>query len=168
MAVAYATYRAPGEAADAQLERFGQVMQGVLRKKSSDDPRRATITVQTLAQILDPSLTEKDLGAFLAKLADHAKGGDYKTALLPVQSDGTLSAQASRQRGQGHPRRHGEEPRRRATPSGSACRTPAAKDATEAARVVLVNGGYTVVDRRHARPAQVLVTGHLRRRRRRR
>ncbi len=35
MAVAYATYRGPGEAENAQLERFGQVMQGVLRKLSS-------------------------------------------------------------------------------------------------------------------------------------
>ncbi|CAM5674639.1 hypothetical protein SFUMM280S_01869 [Streptomyces fumanus] len=93
MAVAYATYRAPGEAQNAQLERFGQVMQGVLRKVSSD-PGAATATVQTLAQILDPSLTDKDLGAFLAALADLAKGGDYKTALLPVQDDGTLSAEA--------------------------------------------------------------------------
>lgn len=53
MAVAYATYRASGESQDAQLERFGQVMQGVLRKLSSD-AQAATVTVQTLAQILDP------------------------------------------------------------------------------------------------------------------
>jgi anionic cell wall polymer biosynthesis LytR-Cps2A-Psr (LCP) family protein len=93
-AVAYATYLAPGEAQDAQLERFGQVMQGVLRKLSSDT-QAATVTVQTLAQILDPSLTDKDLGSFLARLADLAKGGDYKTALLPVRGDGTLSPEAS-------------------------------------------------------------------------
>ena len=39
--------------------------------------------MQTLAQILDPSLTDKDLGTFLAKLADHAKGGDYNESHLP-------------------------------------------------------------------------------------
>jgi anionic cell wall polymer biosynthesis LytR-Cps2A-Psr (LCP) family protein len=94
MAVAYATYRAPGEPETAQLNRFGQVMQGVLRKMSSD-PQAATVTIQTLAQILDPSLTDKDLGTFLAKLADQAKGGDYKTTLLPVQQDGTVSEQAT-------------------------------------------------------------------------
>lgn len=144
MAVAYATYRGKGEADTAQLMRFGQVMQAVLRKLSSD-PQAATTTVQTLAQILDPSLTEKDLGAFLAKLADHAKEGDYKTALLPVQANGTLSD---------------------ATADsvvkdvlGGTVKAPAAGDSlrvavknatgadsrTEKARVALVNGGYTFV-----------------------
>ncbi|THA22666.1 LytR family transcriptional regulator [Streptomyces sp. A1277] len=94
MAVAYATYRGPGEAEAKQLMRFGQVMRGVLRKMSAD-PKAATVTVQTLAQILDPSLPEKDLGASLAKLAEHAKIGDYKTALLPVQDDGTLTDAAT-------------------------------------------------------------------------
>ncbi|MER6124826.1 LCP family protein [Streptomyces sp. NPDC001795] len=145
MAVAYATYRASGESQDAQLERFGQVMQGVLRKLSSDQ-QAATITVQTLAQILDPSLTDKDLGAFLAKLADHAKGGDYKTELLPVQPDGAISQQATDSVVK--------------TLLGGAVKSPQAggavrvgitnatgtKAATEQARVVLVNGGYTFVD----------------------
>ncbi|MEU2020570.1 LCP family protein [Streptomyces sp. NPDC016469] len=94
MAVAYATYRGPGEAEAKQLMRFGQVMRGVLRKMS-DDPQAATVTIQTLAQILDPSLPEKDLGASLAKLAEHAKIGDYKTALLPVQDDGILTDAAT-------------------------------------------------------------------------
>ncbi|MEU6392774.1 LCP family protein [Streptomyces sp. NPDC046939] len=144
MAVAYATYQGKGEAETAQLTRFGQVMQAVLRKLSSD-PQAATITVQTLAQILDPSLTEKDLGAFLAKLADHAKEGDYKTALLPVQKDGTLS----------------EETADSVVKDvlGGTVKAPAAGDSlrvavknatgtasrTEKARVTLVNGGYTFV-----------------------
>ncbi|MFG3048736.1 LytR C-terminal domain-containing protein [Streptomyces sp. NPDC048241] len=93
-AVAYATYRGPGETENAQLKRFGQVMQSTLRKLSSD-PSAATTTVQTLAQILDPPLTDKDLGTFLAKLADLAKGGKYQTVPLPVQSDGTLTAGTS-------------------------------------------------------------------------
>ncbi|MFF3907035.1 LytR C-terminal domain-containing protein [Streptomyces sp. NPDC001848] len=145
MAVAYATYRATGESQDAQLERFGQVMQGVLRKMSSD-PQAATTTVQTLAQILDPSLTDKDLGSFLAKLADLAKQGDYKTALLPVQSDGTIGRQAT------------DTVVR--TLLGGTVKSPRAGDAVrvgiknatgsqaaaERARVVLVNGGYTSVD----------------------
>ncbi|WP_327711186.1 LCP family protein [Streptomyces sp. NBC_00464] len=145
MAVAYATYRGPGEAEAKQLMRFGQVMRGVLRK-ISDDPKAATVTVETLAQILDPSLPEQDLGASLAKLAEHAKIGDYKTALLPVQDDGTLTEAA--------------------TESvvkdilGGTFKAPAAdaavrvgvKDATgsgrgtESARIELVNGGYTFVN----------------------
>ncbi|CAM5403301.1 membrane protein [Streptomyces xanthochromogenes] len=146
MAVAYATYRGPGEAETKQLQRFGTVMYGVLRK-ISDDPKAATITVQTLAQILDPSLPEGDLGASLAKLAEHAKIGAYKTALLPVQPDGTLSQQASDSvvkdvlggklgggADQGSSLRVGVK-----NASGNS-------KAAEAARVAVVNGGYTFID----------------------
>ncbi len=90
MAVAYATYRADGEPEAKQLTRFGEVMRATLRK-ISEDPKAATVTIETLLQVLDPSLPEKDLGASLAKLASRAKVGDYKTALLPVQADGTLT-----------------------------------------------------------------------------
>ncbi|MBM9508315.1 LytR C-terminal domain-containing protein [Actinacidiphila acididurans] len=93
-AVAYATYRAPGEPQTAQLARFGQVMQGVLKKMPSD-ALDATKTVQSLAQILDPSLTDKELGASLGQLAELAKTGAYTTTMLPVQKDGTVSAQAT-------------------------------------------------------------------------
>ncbi|MET8133923.1 LCP family protein [Streptomyces sp. NPDC005251] len=152
-AVAYATYRASGEAQDAQLERFGQVMQGVMRKLSSDK-QAATTTVQTLAQILDPSLTDQDLGAFLAKLADLAKGGDYKTALLPVQQDGTLSASASSSVIKDVLGGTAKSP-----DAGSAVRVgienaTGVKAATNQARIVLVNGGYTFLDSGTAGTAQ--------------
>ncbi|MCX4880745.1 LCP family protein [Streptomyces sp. NBC_00847] len=141
-AVAYATYRASGEAQNAQLERFGQVMQGVLRKLSSD-PTGATTTVQTLAQILDPSLTDKDLGTFLAKLADLAKGGDYKTALLPVQNDGTLSAQAGASVVKDILGGTAKSPDQGSAVRVSVQNGSGAKDNTEKARVVLLNGGFT-------------------------
>ncbi|MGW2515898.1 LytR C-terminal domain-containing protein [Streptomyces sp. NPDC001617] len=144
-AVAYATYRASGEAQNAQLERFGQVMQGVLRKLSSD-PTGATTTVQTLAQILDPPLTDKDLGAFLAKLADLAKGGDYKTALLPVQNDGTLSAQASASVVKDVLGGSAKSPDQGSAVRVSVQNASGVKDNTEKARVVLLNGGYTFLD----------------------
>ncbi|MFE9372417.1 LCP family protein [Streptomyces sp. NPDC006711] len=147
MAVAYATYRGPGEPETKQLQRFGAVMYGVLRK-ISDDPKAATVTVQTLAQILDPSLPESDLGAALAKLAEHAKAGAYKTALLPVQPDGTLSQQTSDSvikdilggrlgaggSDQGAAVRVGVK-----NASGNA-------KASESARITLLNGGYAFVD----------------------
>ncbi|MET9672919.1 LCP family protein [Streptomyces sp. NPDC006482] len=142
-AVAYATYRAPGEAEAKQLQRFGQVMYGVLRK-FSDDPQVATATIEYLAQILDPSLPEKDLGASLAKLAEHAKIGAYKTALLPVGQDGTLTEGASDSvvkdilGGKVTAPEAGEVPR-------VSVRDGSGKDATEAARVVLINGGYVFV-----------------------
>ncbi|MFI0896902.1 LCP family protein [Streptomyces sp. NPDC020983] len=93
-AVAYATYRAPGEPQTKQLARFGQVFQAVLKKMPSD-AGGATRTVQALSQILDPSLTDKQLGASLAQLADLAKTGQYDTTVLPVQKNGTLSAAAT-------------------------------------------------------------------------
>ncbi|NUS16149.1 MAG: hypothetical protein HOY69_32920 [Streptomyces sp.] len=93
-AVAYATYRAPGEPQTKQLTRFGQVFQAVLAKMSSD-ASDVTRTVQSLGQVFDPSLTDKQLGASLAQLADLAKSGEYDTTVLPVQKDGTLSAQAT-------------------------------------------------------------------------
>ncbi|MFB7515101.1 LCP family protein [Streptomyces sp. NPDC056144] len=142
-AVAYATYRAPGEAEAKQLQRFGQVMYGVLRKFSSD-PETATGTIEYLAQILDPSLPEKDLGASLAKLAEHAKTGAYKTALLPVEQDGTLTDGASDSvvkdilGGKVTAPDAGDVPR-------VSVRDGSGKNATEAARVVLINGGYAFV-----------------------
>ncbi|MFD9864923.1 LCP family protein [Streptomyces alboflavus] len=145
MAVAYATYRASGEAETAQLTRFGQVMQGVLRKLSSD-PQAATVTVQSLAQILDPSLKEKDLGTFLAKLADRAKGGDYATALLPVQDDGTLTEKASTSVVKDVLGGAVKSPEQGAAVRVGVRNATGDKDSTEKARIALVNGGYTFVD----------------------
>ncbi|MFJ6723599.1 LytR C-terminal domain-containing protein [Streptomyces sp. NPDC091281] len=144
-AVAYATHRAEGEDQNAQLERFGQVMQGVLRKVSSD-PQGATVTVQTLAQILDPSLTDKDLGAFLARLADLAKGGDSRTALLPVQADGTLDTEASAKVVKDVLGGTAKSPDKDAATSVSVRNAGGTRSDTEDARVVLLNGGFTFLD----------------------
>ncbi|GHJ37645.1 LCP family protein [Streptomyces sp. TS71-3] len=153
MAVAYATYRAPGEPETAQLDRFGQVMQGVLRKMSSD-PQSSTVTVQTLAQIMDPSLTDKDLGAFLAKLADHAKGGDYKTMVLPVQQDGTVSEQATDSVVKDVLGGTVKAPAKDAAVRVGVKNASGAKAATESSRVALVNGGYTFIDAGANAPVQ--------------
>lgn len=91
-AIAYATYRAQGEPQGKQLARFGQVMQATLKKLSSE-PAAATKTVESLGQIPDPSLSEPQLAASLAKLAERAKAGDYRTQVLPVLANGTLSRQ---------------------------------------------------------------------------
>ncbi|MFI6682284.1 LCP family protein [Streptomyces sp. NPDC050485] len=146
MAVAYATYKGPGEAETKQLQRFGAVMYGVLRK-ISDDPKAATVTIQTLAQILDPSLPDSDLGASLAKLAEHAKTGAYKTALLPVQPDGTLSQQASDSvvKDVLGGRIGGGADKGTSVQVGVKNASGNAK-ATESARVALVNGGYAFID----------------------
>jgi anionic cell wall polymer biosynthesis LytR-Cps2A-Psr (LCP) family protein len=144
MAVGYATYRGPGETETKQLERFGQVLQAVLRKMS-DDPKAATLTVQTLAQILDPSLTDADLGAALAKLAGHAKEGDYKTALLPVEAAGGLSA-ASESVVKDILGGSVSAPKQGATLRVGVKNASGDKGAVESARVALINGGYTFVE----------------------
>lgn len=151
MAVAYATYRASGEAEAEQLQRFGQVMYGVLRKMPSD-AKSATVTVETLAQILDPSLPEKDLGASLAKLAEHAKGGDYKTAVLPVQDDGTLSQEASDSVVKDVLGGRVSAPEQGAAVRVGVRNASGDGDATESTRIVLVNGGYAFVDAGKADP----------------
>ncbi|MGV9311458.1 LytR C-terminal domain-containing protein [Streptomyces sp. NPDC003691] len=144
-AVAYATHLAAGEPESKQLHRFGQVMQGVLKKFPSD-AESATVTVETLGQILDPSLSEKDLGASLAKLADHAKGGDYATALLPIQPDGRPTEQAITQIVKdvlGGSVGGGAKDEAVRVGIKNATGKPAA---AESARVALGNGGYNVVD----------------------
>ncbi|MFI1797293.1 LCP family protein [Streptomyces sp. NPDC020379] len=146
MAVAYATYRASGEDPGKQLARFGQVMQAVL-KKLSGDPAAATRTMESLAQIPDPSLSVEQLGASLARLATLAKAGAYDTTALPVQTDGTLGDQATGKVVKdilgGTVKDTGG---RNATPRVSVKNATGAKSASGTAQVTLVNGGYTVVD----------------------
>jgi anionic cell wall polymer biosynthesis LytR-Cps2A-Psr (LCP) family protein len=142
MAVAYATHRGSGEAQNAQLERFGQVLHGVLRKMTSD-PDAATTTVRTLGQIIEPPLTDKDLGSFLARLSDLAKGGDHRTAVLPVQDDGTLTAEASDGVVKDVLGGTAKSPDPDAAVSVSVRNATGVENRTEKARVVLLNGGFT-------------------------
>ncbi|MGW7360544.1 LCP family protein [Streptomyces sp. NPDC054802] len=143
-AVAYATHLGPEEAEEKQLLRFGQVMQGVL-KKLPDDPKSATVIVETLGQILDPSLKEPDLGASLAKLAERAKGGDYRTAVLPVQEDGTLSDKAASSVVKDVLGGSVSAPEPGDTVRVGIRNGSGKADALESARVTLINGGYNVV-----------------------
>ncbi|MET9252545.1 LCP family protein [Streptomyces sp. NPDC003717] len=144
-AVAYATYRGPGESADAQLKRFGQVMQGVLRKLSSD-PQGATTTVQTLGMILDPPLTDRDLGTFLAGLSDLAKGGDFTTTTLPVGKDGRLGAEAADGVVKEVLGGTATNPDKDAAVSVWVRDATGAKGSAGKARVTLLNGGFTFLE----------------------
>ncbi|MFI1416456.1 LCP family protein [Streptomyces sp. NPDC020731] len=141
-AVAYATHRGSGETQNAQLERFGQVLHGVLRKMTSD-PDAATTTIQTLGQIIEPPLTDKDLGSFLARLSELAKGGDHKTAVLPVRDDGTLTAEASDSVVKDVLGGTAKSPDPDAAVSVSVRNATGVENRTEKARVVLLNGGFT-------------------------
>ncbi|WP_329117182.1 LCP family protein [Streptomyces sp. NBC_01465] len=145
MAVAYATYRAPGEAQVAQLQRFGQVMQAVLKKFTSV-PSGATVVIKNLNQVLDPSLTDAELGASLAKLAEHAKKGAYKTALLPVQADGTLTEAASSSVVKDILGGAVKAPEKSSTTRVGIKDATGKTGAKESARITVVNGGYAFVD----------------------
>ncbi|MFB7936028.1 LCP family protein [Streptomyces sp. NPDC056049] len=142
-AVAYATHRAAGEAEAKQLQRFGQVVNGMLRKMPSDAANAAS-AIEYLQQIADPSLPEKDLAASLAKLAEHAKTGAFKTALLPVGEDGSLAEGAGDSvvkdilGGKVTALDAGGVPR-------VSIKDGTGEDAVEAAKIVLINGGYAFV-----------------------
>ncbi|GAA3921162.1 polydiglycosylphosphate transferase PdtA [Streptomyces gulbargensis] len=142
-AVAYATYRAPGETEADRSRRFGQVLYGVLRKMPGD-PQAATAAIEYLVQILDPSLPAKDLGASLAKLGEYAKVGDYRTTVLPVGADGTLSAGASDAVVKDVLGGKVTPPETDGVPRVSV-KDASGRKATEAVRAVLINGGYAFV-----------------------
>ncbi|MCI3221586.1 LCP family protein [Streptomyces sp. NP-1717] len=144
-AVAYATHLGTGESEVKQLERFGAVMQGVLRK-ISEDPKGATITVETLAQILEPPMTEQDLGAALASLAAHAKVGDYKTTVLPVAEDGSLGEEATETVVKDILGGTVSAPEQGAALRVGVKNATGDKADRDAARVSIINGGYTFVD----------------------
>lgn len=145
MAVAYATYRAQGEPEAKQQERMGRVLQGVLRKVPGD-PKAAAVTVESIGQILDPALDAQTLGALLSRLGEHAKTGAYRTDVLAVKPDGTLTDETNKKvvkevlGGSASAAQPGATPR------------VGLKDATgddkaqAAARAALLNGGYAFVD----------------------
>ncbi|MEV5242134.1 LCP family protein [Streptomyces cinnamoneus] len=144
-AVAYATYRGPGEDQGKPLARFGQVMQAVLRKMSSD-ARAATTTVESLAQIPDPSLSVQQLGASLAHLAEKAKEGSYATTTLPVQPDGTLGERAADTVVKDVLGGTVKNTDKNAPPRIGVKNATGGAAAAGSAQVTLVNGGYTYVD----------------------
>ncbi|GGY84165.1 LCP family protein [Streptomyces avidinii] len=145
MAVAYATFRGQGEPEAKQLDRVGKVLQAVLRKVPSD-PKAAAVTVESIGQILDPALNAQTLGALLSRLGEHAKVGAYRTDVLTVKQDGTLTDEANKNvvkevlGGSVGAAQPGAAPR------------VGLKDATGdektqiAAKAALMNGGYTFVD----------------------
>ncbi|SEP59147.1 LytR C-terminal domain-containing protein [Streptomyces radiopugnans] len=152
-AVAYATHRAAGEPQTKQLARFGQVLRATL-EKMSDDPKTATGTVRALTQILDPSLTDGQLGASLASLAGYARKDAYGTELLPVEADGTLSDATSEGLVKDVLGGTVKNTDPNATPRVSLKDATGDEKAANNARVALVNGGYTVVGGGSADSAQ--------------
>lgn len=144
-AVAYATYQAPGEPQTRQLQRFGQVMQATLKKVSSDADG-ATATVKSLLQVLDPPLTEGQLGSSLAQRAELAKTGAYGTTLLPVRANGTLSPTATAEVVKNVLGGTVKKTAPDATARVAVRNATGNPGATKKAQVALLNGGYSFVD----------------------
>ncbi|MGW6915534.1 LCP family protein, partial [Kitasatospora sp. NPDC054939] len=88
-AVEYATYQGPGESRDAQLKRFGQVMDAVVRTTPTAFAD-AKDTVHRMNGLFDPSLPEEAVAGVLAQLSQLAKDGHFSTVPLQVKPDGTL------------------------------------------------------------------------------
>ncbi|MDT0307627.1 LytR C-terminal domain-containing protein [Streptomyces sp. DSM 44917] len=148
-AVAYATHSTDEEPPAAQLSRFGQVLQAVLERMPSGE-EAAIRTTEAIPQVTDPSLPAGELGASLGRLAGYAQGDAYQTVPLPVEEDGTLSDATS----DGLVADILGGSVSNADPDGApriAIRDAGGDGAAaEAARVTLVNGGFTVVDSRTA------------------
>ncbi|MFB6603170.1 LytR C-terminal domain-containing protein [Streptomyces noursei] len=144
-AVAYATYQGPGDTQAKQLARFGQVMQATLAKVSSDADG-ATATVKSLLQILDPPLTEAQLGSSLAQRAELAKTGKYSTETLPVQADGTISQSTAAGVVKDVLGGTVKKTSPGVTPRVAVRNASGNQAATGKAQVALLNGGYTFVD----------------------
>ncbi|WP_416876114.1 LytR C-terminal domain-containing protein [Kitasatospora sp. SC0581] len=88
-AVAYATLQNPGENRDAQLARFGQVMDALVRAMPTEF-KDAKDDVHRMNAVLDPSLPEDALAGVLVQLSQQAKDGHFGTTALTVKPDGSL------------------------------------------------------------------------------
>jgi anionic cell wall polymer biosynthesis LytR-Cps2A-Psr (LCP) family protein len=144
-AIAYATHLADGEPQTAQLQRFGQVMQAVLKNLPSDTAGAKSL-VKSMGMVLDPSLSEAELAASLASLSTLAKEGAYATETLAVGADGRPSEQATQKivedvLGGTVKSPEGATAARVSVQNGAGSAKPA-----ETAKVALVNGGFTFVD----------------------
>jgi anionic cell wall polymer biosynthesis LytR-Cps2A-Psr (LCP) family protein len=93
-AMAFATYKAKGESDQAQLNRFGVMLQALITAMPTD-PTTAASNITHMGAVEDPSLSDSALGALLAKLSTDAHGGAYSTETLPVLGNGTLGSGAA-------------------------------------------------------------------------
>ncbi|WP_377271474.1 LCP family protein [Peterkaempfera sp. SMS 1(5)a] len=144
-AVAYATYQKPGEQPGAQQARFGQVLTAVL-KVMPTDASSASDVVKRMNAVMDPSLSEKQLGASLAALAKFEGAGHFSVTPLPVKPDGTVDPATAGTLvkqvlgGTVHNADSGSGPARVAIQNGSGSTAKAGQ-----AQIQVVNGGYTFV-----------------------
>ncbi|HEU5353776.1 MAG TPA: LCP family protein [Actinocrinis sp.] len=95
-AVAYGIYAPKGDNPDAQIERFGQVVNGLLNALPTD-PGAVTAYLNHLGIVDDPALPESKLSPILAALAVEQQAGAFTAKALPLRTDGSnaLNIQAA-------------------------------------------------------------------------
>ncbi|HSA51880.1 MAG TPA: LCP family protein, partial [Yinghuangia sp.] len=91
---AYATYRIPGEAPSLGAERFGRVVQAVLKLLPTEAQLVANL-LRNLANVADPSLPDDRLAELLTSMAKAVQAQQFKSADLPVQPDGIIDVAAA-------------------------------------------------------------------------
>ncbi|WP_436777969.1 LytR C-terminal domain-containing protein [Yinghuangia sp. YIM S09857] len=91
---AYAALRINGEPPARGAERFGRVLQGVL-KVLPNDPAYVADVLRNLANIADPSLPDDRLARVLTSMAKAVQTQKFKSADLPVRPDGILDVAAA-------------------------------------------------------------------------
>ena len=84
----YATYRAKDEAPDKQLQRFAQVLDGML----AHVPKQASTTaavLDSLAAVPDPALPNDRLAGILTALGGEEQSNRFDQQTLPLRGDGS-------------------------------------------------------------------------------
>lgn len=87
-ALAYGTYTAKGDGPDAQIDRFGQVVTGLLAALPTDSGA-ITAYLNHLGIVDDPSLPESKLSPILAALAVEQQAGAFTAKAIPLRTDGS-------------------------------------------------------------------------------
>ncbi|MCF2530669.1 LCP family protein [Yinghuangia soli] len=141
---AYATYRVPGEKSALGAERFGRVITAVLGVLPSDAKLVADL-LRNLANVSDPSLPDARLAELLTSMAKAIQAKQFKSADLPLQADGVIDVAAAAPvvkdlLGGSVQVAKAEGPAR--VMVGDASGKP---NAQEAARIKVVNAGYSYV-----------------------
>ena len=84
----YATYRAKGEAPGKQLQRFAQVLDGMLARIPKQTSTTAAV-LNSLAAVPDPALPNDRLAGILTALGGEEQGSRFDQQTLPLRGDGS-------------------------------------------------------------------------------
>ncbi|MFI1579603.1 LytR C-terminal domain-containing protein [Embleya sp. NPDC020630] len=93
-ALAFATYKQPGESPTVTGDRFGRVLQGLLAAFPTQ-PDAVLTLLANMANLPDPSLPDDKLSTLLANLAKATQAKLLQVRALPVSPEGILDINAA-------------------------------------------------------------------------